>query len=90
MKRSGKNQRRVDAGSTNLAGVKPSDEITFKTVSTCWIAALVPLALGFLMYFMGASDAEKLRLINPVATVGEFVNAECATYGGKARPRSSS
>ncbi len=55
-------------------------EISARLVRWWCIAALFPLGIGFLMYFVESSDAEKYRLINPVAAVGEFSGAACQTY----------
>ena len=80
MKARGVTQRRIDARAKTEAGAPPSDGIESKVVLNWWIIALFPVALGCLMYFVEASDFEKSRLVNPVATVGEFVRGECRTY----------
>ena len=85
MKARGVTQRRIDARAKTEAGAPPSDGIESKVVLNWWIIALFPVALGCLMYFVEASDFEKSRLVNPVATVGEFVQAECRVYRGRAQ-----
>ncbi len=80
MKTRGQTQRRADARAPTVAGAPPSDEIASTMVRAAWVAALFPLGRGCLMYFVDDSDFEKSKLINPVATVGEFVQAQCKTH----------
>jgi hypothetical protein len=42
-----------------------------------YLAALLPVWIGFFMYKTEASEQERLRLHAPVPAVGEFVSAEC-------------
>jgi len=80
MKARGVTKRRVAARANAVAGVPPRDEVAWTVVCGWWIIALLPVGLVCLMNFVVASDFKKSRLINPVATVGEFLQAECQTY----------
>lgn len=42
-----------------------------------YLAALIPIWIGFFMYKTEASDQQRLRLYDPVPAVGEFVSAKC-------------
>jgi hypothetical protein len=42
-----------------------------------YLAALLPIWIGYFMYKTEASEQQRLRLLDPVAAVGEFVKAEC-------------
>lgn len=65
---------------TGTAASQPADVITSLHIGLWCVAALTPLLIGGLMYFVEASDNEKSRLTNPVAAMGEVVAAECKTY----------
>ncbi|RZJ25586.1 MAG: hypothetical protein EOO54_05775, partial [Haliea sp.] len=45
-----------------------------------YTAALFPIGLGWFMYGLEASDAQRWRLHDPVPAVGEFASAECAFF----------
>jgi hypothetical protein len=62
------------------AARQPSDEITAQHIGLWCVAALTPLLIGFVMYFVEASGTEKSRMTNPVAVMGEVVAAECKTH----------
>ena len=65
---------------TGTAASQPSDMITSQHICLWFVAALAPFLLGYVMFFVEASDNEKHRLTNPVAAMGEFVAAACKTY----------
>ena len=62
-----------------LATPEPSGVITPSLVRWSYCTAWVPLAIGYLMYFVESSDREKSRFTDPIATVGQFVEAQCLT-----------
>ena len=73
--------RQGEARVARTAALPPTtDDISAHLVRWWSIAALFPLGIGFLMYFVQNSDVEKYTLINPVAAVGEFSGAACQTY----------
>ena len=73
--------RRANSRAARASATPPTtNEISARLVHWWCIAALFPLGIGFLMYFVESSDAEKYRLINSVAAVGEFSAAACQTY----------
>lgn len=53
-----------------------------------YAAAFVPIGIGFFMYSIEATDAQADRLRDPVAVVGEFVTAQCATRSKGMYPHS--
>lgn len=45
--------------------------------------ALFPIGIGWFMYALEADGLQKMRLSEPVRTVGQFVKAECVGIGRK-------
>ncbi len=83
-------KRRTKAKSTASAMIEAAeppqtDEITALQVFGWCVAALSPLLLGYVMYFVEASGIEQSRLTSPTAVTGEFFQAECTVNRKKTR-----